>query len=464
MAGLASCARSPWQEPGDDGRPVVDRDAFDQARAVDAAFTKEWENPFLFPLPVQSGEMAPTRVLVQGYTTDRKAKRLRVWRDGAKRGQVLLTHDVMVEPNGAGYLRFSVENLAPDTVYHFAFFSTETGLGLHGRTVIGRVRTAFPEGQRWPITVGATTCTHFRTAPFKALKMTAREPVDMTLHLGDMSYNDFTSSLEGYRDRWRMTMMDPGYRALLPHAGMYAAWDDHEFTNDVDPEKLPAEQMAAAKHAFFEALAAEPGPEGQLWKSHRWGDTAEFIILDARTERRPSTRESEHPQYISDAQMEFLKTRLRDSPCHFRVVLNSVPMTRMPPAWAQGMDAWPAYEKQRSELLDFIEDNRLRNVWFLSGDFHVGFVSRLEETGFRSGLREIAVGPGGNDGNPAGWTAEHFSSMREQIFPRAQFDYGSGHIAMTTLRFDPIQDTVRVRFVDAITQLVVFDRELRSGT
>src|SRR5690606_34767452 len=151
----------------------------------------------------------------------------------------------------------------------------------------------------------------------------------------------------------------------------------HEFTNNLNPEAIDPAQLHAAKEAFFEALPIEPssvasGDEPRLWQSHRRGRSVEGITPDCRTGRRPCARTSDASAYLGEEQLAWLKTTLRDSPCHFKVVLNSVPMTFMPELWALAGDRWQGYASAREDLLSFIEEQDVENVWFLSGDFHMG--------------------------------------------------------------------------------------------
>jgi phosphodiesterase/alkaline phosphatase D-like protein len=95
-------------------------------------------------------------------------------------------------------------------------------------------------------------------------------------------------------------------------------------------------------------------------------------------------------------------------------------------------DRWEGYGDARRELFDHINDERIDNVWFLSGDLHVNFVSRLEPSGSdrASRAREIAV-TGGN--TALGVRGRQFSYSRTA--PRA-----------CLLTFDPFADEVRVEF------------------
>jgi alkaline phosphatase D len=454
-----SAACAPGEPPVLDTDEPVNPDDFDSAERVDFAPDDVTLDETAFPLGVQSGGMTAATALLWGYAEEAGDKRLRVWREVEEAGQVGLVADETVSPNDGGFFSFDVDGLAPATWYHYAFFDDALGR----RSTIGRFRTAWPEDWLRPLRVGAFTCTNWDHMPYVAVEKTGEEELDLCVHLGDMSYNDGAVTRDEYREKWKSTLADPGYRAALPRQGMYFAWDDHEISNDLNPERFPAEQLATAKDAFFEALPARRGADGQLWRSYRWGRTAEFFVMDCRTERIPSTLDTEDAVYISDEQFDWLKGALTDSPCHFKVLLNSVPATRFPTLWALSGDRWQGYAAQRQQLLDFLEDNSLENTFFLSGDFHVGLVSRLEADGFHRRTFEVAVGPSGNLGNPLGFLMEQ-EDYREDVLPSSQFLYGKGRIAVTTLVFDPRADAVRIQFVDPETGESYFDQWVGKHT
>jgi phosphodiesterase/alkaline phosphatase D-like protein len=425
-----------------------------------------------FPQGVTSGSMSATAATLWGRVMLEQASsglRLRVWRtiDGDD-ATVDLVVDEAVEPTSdsddtaiaSGIVKRRMEGLAPGAEYRYGLFVVDEGGTPIARSSIGRVRTAIADEACAPVTFGATSCTNPRSAPFGCLTQLSQidadfGALDAVLHVGDMVYADGSRSADAYRGHWRAALADTGYRSLLGHTGLLMAWDDHEFDNNLNPESAPAGLIELAKAALYENLPIERGVGGVDWSSHRFGTAVEVIRLDTRTQRQPSRRSDDASAYLSRAQMEFLKERLAHSPCHFKVVMNSVPMTQMPPLWIQQQDRWQGYAAAREELLVFLEENGLDNVWFISGDFHVGFVARLEPTGFRSRLWEVAVGPGGNLGNPI--MAFVQAGQREEVFPRAQFLYGEGKLAATRLRFDPAADAVHIRYTAADGD-VLFDR------
>jgi len=419
-----------------------------------SAFT---EDAALFPWGVQAGHMLTDAANIWGRTSDRlraEPFHARVYTIDEQSGMATIVFEEAVTPDANAYMKLQATGLEPGTSYEYAFFDL-TGMV---RSQVGRVRTAPSPGSLAPLTMACATCSNLRNSPYVALEHMANlagttDPIDMICHMGDMSYNDDATTLEEYRAIWMETLLDPGYQALLPRAGMYITWDDHEVDNNFDPETMDPARLEAAKTAFFENLGAEPGPDLRLWRSYRWGDTAEIFVLDSRSERQPSTRLFGDAIYLSRAQMDWLKQGLLDSPCHFKILLNSVPITDMPLLYdAASSDRWEGYTKQRDELLGHIATNDIRNTWFLSGDFHLGFVARVQ-AGMPAGrpIYEIAVGPTANGPNPLAFV-DH---------PTPQFDFvGQSSSAATLLTFDPATDSVRVRFEEGDDGTVLYDETL----
>ncbi len=445
---VVSPVQSPT-EPGTTPEDAAEATPFDlEATPVDTA---------VFAYAVQSGDAQQTSAMLWTHTTAATVS-LRVWREGASAGEVFMLVDREETPDATGLIRTTVEGLSPGTRYHYAFFDDVNADSNGGRTPMGTVRAAFADETVWRVTVGAATCTSFAQMPYDALSVLAKQELDVFVHLGDMSYNDGAVSLDDYRTKWRQTLADPGYRAILPRASILMSWDDHEFTNNLNPETEDPVLIENAKTTFFEHVAVRPGPEQRLWQSHQWGDTVEFITLDSRSERLPSTRGDDETIYLGQDQLAFFKQRLKDSTARFKVVLNSVPITQMPELWAIAGDRWQGYANQREELLNFLVDEDIQDVFFLSGDFHVGFVGRVEATGPRSRYWEIAVGPSGNLGNPlAGLIEIDPREYTPLIFPEEQFLYGKGRLSATTLTFDALSGGVRVQFLDAEDESVLFD-------
>lgn len=458
---LAATTACPVTSMPDAGPRTIDPQPIDHARPLVFSPASVMLSEALFPQTVGAGAMVTDSVLLWTRAVGAGQVTLRVWRDVGSVSEIALVTEVTLDvPPEHGNVKRRVSGLAPATWYSYAFFSTD----LTQRSPIGRVRTAFPDDWREPLTVGATSCASYRYRPFKALETLAKQPMDLWLHLGDVAYNDGAVDLASYRVKWREQLADPGYRALMAAAGSHYTWDDHEFTNNIDVERegLDSNLVAGAITSFKETLPVEAD---RIWRSYRWGQTAEFFILDLRTERKASTRGTPQEQFISPAQLEWLQSGLEASPCHFKVVLVSVPIANFPEAsWPGRADRWQGYQVQREQLLSFIDAKAIDNVWFLSGDIHLGTIHRIEAAGARRRLFEICVGPAGNV-NPLAIVLEPGNEQnRGDFFPPAQFLYASGAFQATTLTFDPKANQVRVVFLDPKQgDLVTCDQQVKFG-
>jgi phosphodiesterase/alkaline phosphatase D-like protein len=412
-----------------------------------------------FPLAVQAGSMHADRGIFWSFVQGAPAATLRVWQAAKTPGQVLIAHESVVQAVD-GYLKTPVLDLEPGTLYHYAFFLGSAG-AFTARSALGQVRSAFAPDVVAPLTIGMTSCTRGNFAPFQALAITAGQGIDVFCHLGDMIYGDSAHTREDYRGKWREVLTDPGYRALLPTVATLQCWDDHEITNDDQRYQVPPERRTAAVESFFEATPVPRLGGDRFWDRYRWGKSVEFFVLDCRGERVPESRLTDDPIYMSPEQFDWLQKGLQDSPCHFKVVLNSVPITLFPNLWVGVPDRWQGFTKRRDQLLDHITSHAIRNVWWLSGDFHVGVVSRLETSGPRSRMFEILGGPGGNE-NPVAKGLLLDPDLKAEQAPPEQFLYTGTEVSATTLVFDPVADTVRVRFLHGTTGAVLYDQVLHQ--
>lgn len=408
------------------------------------------EDSQLFDLGVQCG-LTATGALLWTHLRNLVPLSVRVW---SQEGSLVLDAPLDVQ---SAFVKVAIEDLKPGESYAYTFVHVDEGD--IGRSMVGALRIPPELSSLEPLTLAASACTHPSRMPFVALEETARHDFDLFCHLGDISYNDDATDRPSYDQAWALTLGDPGYRALLPRAALIPAVDDHEIADNFVVADLPPDQLTAGLGALYDHLPLDGVPGDPLWTSHRWGLTAELFVLDGRLERQ-----RDQDRFVGEAQLEWLLDRLQSSPCHFKILLNSVPMAQLPPGWPGFGDRWEAYPEQRNALLNTITDGNIENVWFLTGDLHAGLVHRLEGSGPRADLLEIMVGPGGpRTLNPLPTLVEQAPDEAEAYFPSDQFLYRSDELAATLLTFDPVEDRVRVRFIDPETGAARYDELLKAG-
>jgi alkaline phosphatase D len=268
-------------------------------------------------------------------------------------------------------------------------------------------------------------------------------PVDAYLTLGDSVYADGATSLADYRAKWRGALARRPNRLLRAATSLIATWDDHEVRNDASADRLSPAQLDAARAAFFEHQPVRTDAPNRIWRSLRWGLTAEIFVLDCRGERNHATFD-----YVSPEQLAWLKAGLAASPATFKLIMNSVPISNYPGAFYAPFadDRWQGWPRQRTDLLSFIDEHRGGVLW-LTGDFHMGVAGRVALAGPGAEQLEIAAGPAGSNlPNPA------------LSYPSPpQFDFASAVNNVVVLDLTPDTNSARVRFVAGDAR-VLFDR------
>lgn len=398
-----------------------------KAAGLLAACGPRFEAPGPFPLAVSSGDATPTRTVLWTLYTGERALGVEVWRaDGG--GTVFRG---AATPSSGGFVHVDVDGLEPFTWHGFKFTDGDED------SAPGRFRTAPAAGQVVPLIFGAVSCTK-DGYPLDPLAQAARRTdLDAFLYLGDTVYADGASDLDGFRRKWREGLGHPAQRALRCATGSICTWDDHELFNNWDLEQLPMlpnDEYYAGLQAFYEHQPVRPGAGKHLWRSLRWGATAEVFVLDCRGERKPSAH-----QYLSRAQLDWLKAGLKASPAAFKLILNSVPISNFPGFFFESTadDRWQGYPAQREEVLAFIDDEKIPGVLWVSGDFHLACMGRVSRTGPGSNAIEVLVGPGGQAPN------------QSPTYPGPpQFDWASGINNVTTLALDPATRAVTVTYLD----------------
>lgn len=228
-------------------------------------------------------------------------------------------------------------------------------------------------------------------------QINAGKSTDLLLMVGDQIYADDLNFLapdnqaDEFLSRYRKVFGQKHLRELMSRLPTYMTLDDHEISNDWDQDRVKEEGnlFAAAIHAYecyqfvhgpgFE-FAGKPDKSDtpqKLWYRFRHGKSA-FFVMDTRTERYSSY---EPAQIISPEQMDALKNWLvaPGQGTNTKFVVTSVPF--FPDTRSGSKDKWSGFTEQRLEILDYIRNNKVSKVVFLSGDVHCSMAGQLKCSG-----------------------------------------------------------------------------------
>ncbi|HHO49817.1 MAG TPA: hypothetical protein ENK18_02850 [Deltaproteobacteria bacterium] len=327
-----------------------------------------------------------------------------------------------------GFVQVTLDQLDPDTAYQFVARTPDGARRSH----TGRLRTALGPDRIRRIVFGATSCLGDEAPDFENLAWAAKLDLDFFLLLGDTVYAHATT-LEEYRADWRQVLATDSVRDLCASTSLIATWDDHEVANNwILGETVGPDQLLAATTAFREAIPQRQGPSGGLWRSIRWGDVIEVVVLDSRGERIPPD------QIVSEEQLDWAIETLQQSTATFKLLLCSVHLADHTELWGavEADDRWQGFPEQRSRLVEALEG--VEGVVVLTGDMHYGSVHHLAPPGQPgAGIWEIAVGPSGSTLN----------LLAELALAREQYPMMLAEHSCCVFTADPLSRTLVVDFI-----------------
>ncbi|UCH28822.1 MAG: alkaline phosphatase D family protein, partial [Myxococcales bacterium] len=255
-------------------------------------------------------------------------------------------------------VKIDVRDLVWGRNYYYRFFA-------EGRmSPIGRTRLAPKGSEANQLRFGVCSCSNYGFGYFHAYRhMAARADLDAVLHLGDYFYEfglgtfptdgarlrdgleppHETVTLDDYRTRFSWYRKDADLQECHRQHPFIVVWDDHETANnswmngaenhDPETEGPWEDRLVAARQAFFEWIPIredlEANPDRELYRSFKYGDLADIIMLDTRIEGREEQGplqvvEPESPDnpenIISEEQEAWFKEQLTTSTAKWRIV------------------------------------------------------------------------------------------------------------------------------------------------
>lgn len=304
-------------------------------------------------------------------------------------------------------VKVDVSGLAPGLTHYYRFMAL-------GRTsLVGRTRTA-PEGVAHHARFAVASCSNFAAGYFHVYRRIAeRADLDAVLHLGDYIYETGGANMRAhepayeiitladYRMRYSQYHRDPDLIAARRQHPFIAVWDDHETTNNAwsggagnhnEGEGTYEDRRAAAAQAYSEWMPIRDQVDGQIYRTLRYGDLLDLMMLDTRIVGRDQQlgdieNETDTRSILGATQEAWLAGELASSTARWRLLGQQVMMGQL--ALAEGavllnLDQWDGYPSARGRLLDVIENNALENVVVLTGDIHSSWANEIVRDPWRA--------------------------------------------------------------------------------
>ncbi|WP_367873934.1 alkaline phosphatase D family protein [Luteolibacter sp. Populi] len=193
------------------------------------------------------------------------------------------------------------------------------------------------------------------------------------IHMGDLNYEDTNVDSEApYRSNIIKSITEsPELGEMVRKLPTSWIWDDHDFSGNTSDRTSKGRR--ANRAVYRELIPHYPlpagGPNEAIYQAFNCG-RVRFILSDLRSERdRDSDDDDEDKSMMGDAQKQWFKNQLlaaRDAEVPLIVWMSGVPFIQV----GSVRDNWGSYATERTELLEFIRDQDIRNVVIISGDMH----------------------------------------------------------------------------------------------
>jgi alkaline phosphatase D len=400
------------------------------------------------------------------------------------------------------------EGLKPNTLYYYRFTAGST------TSEIGTFKTSPLEGKKadvhftWSGDTDVSKINGNRYfGDWLSLNAISFENPDFFIYLGDTIYSDKRAAgqipdaqtLGDFRQIYKDSRDVPALHDLLKSTSVYPVWDDHEVRNDWAGQTVDSTFFQIGKRSFNEYMpigqlhsTSDPDCAGPTqFRVKHWGKDVDLIILDTRTCRSANVETQCHgdlvptlptsirvqlpnppipPQppagcivaindpdrtMLGTEQKSLFKNALLNSKAKFKFVVTSVSIQQ---TFVLPYDSWEGYAAERSEILNFIRDNEIKNVIFLTTDLHLNLMNDVFIDLFTDPTSisyEVVTGPIGAETDKArilrtgGPLGPSFVELRKQLFDNAgaechnidSYSYGS-------VSFSKFSETVTIALKD----------------
>lgn len=208
-----------------------------------------------------------------------------------------------------------------------------------------------------------------------------RQDPDLMLWLGDNVYlrEPDWNTQTGIYHRYTHDRATPQLQPLLASVHHYAIWDDHDYgPNNSDRGFWNKENTFDAFKHFWANPSYGIGKLKGAITFFQWNDM-DFFMLDNRTYRTPNYRKNTEKTMLGEDQLQWLFDALTYSHSPYKFVVMGGQFLNTS---GQG-ETYSNYgfEKERQRIIDFIYNQNIKGIVFITGDRHHTELSVLEKEG-----------------------------------------------------------------------------------
>ncbi len=214
-----------------------------------------------------------------------------------------------------------------------------------------------------------------------------RQSPDIWVWLGDNIYAD-TVDMRLMAKKYQKQKSNKHYQKLRDTALVLGTWDDHDYgDNDAGKEYPKKAQSQQLFLDFIDEPKDSPRRKQQgIYSSHiveKNGVKIKFYMLDARYFRDPVARKNAWPvantegTVLGEKQWQWLEQEFKNSTAQINIIASGIQIIPEQHKW----EKWANFPHQRKRLFDLIDKYTLNTPLFITGDRHIGEISKLTYKG-----------------------------------------------------------------------------------
>ena len=281
--------------------------------------------------------------------------------------QPIFSDAVSANSNNERIAALHLTNLQPGTQYYYA-------VEVDGVLDVKRGRFRTPTAGAYSFTVCFASCARTNSTSQVFRRIAEVDPL-LFIHLGDMHYENIAVNNPAiFHAAFDTVLASNAQSPLYENVPVAYIWDDHDYgpnnSDSLSPSRT-ASRMAYQQAVPHHALAAGAG-NVPIYRAFTIG-RVRFILTDTRSERDANSVHYQDPNktMLGAAQKAWLKQELLAAQnSHAAIVWAcSVPWLADFPNIED--DKWNAFEVERRELANFIQDNQIDKLFYIAGDVHM---------------------------------------------------------------------------------------------
>lgn len=209
---------------------------------------------------------------------------------------------------------------------------------------------------------------------------------DLWIWLGDIVYGR-ADRLGELARKYQSEKDYPGYKALRDQCHVIGVWDDNDYgvsdggsenSNKVESQKLLLD--------FLDEPADSPRrKQAGVYAAYTFGTPGKrvkIILLDGRYYRQPPGKKAD---MLGEEQWQWLEHQLSGSDADVNIIGSGIQVI----ASEHWFEKWADFPQSRQRLFDLVARSGARNVLFISGDRHLGEISRMNIPGMPGPVYDI---------------------------------------------------------------------------